>query len=278
MKKKINYILGVTLVEILIGIVISTVMMAAMFTSYNIVNSTYSQVTDTAKISRAGRDTVGMIMRDVRMAGYKYFGDNIETNAAEHIPIKITKHSLSNPCDTLEVVYGGYKSDGNDPPTFTYTRYKVTYKCIQDDRVDKEDPDGKTLYETYKLKKLQKAKHIWTGTGWGNDPDNDGNNETYDFATLVEYVEDLIFIPIDEDGKIINPPPTNTVNSDKIYSIKIVDILFAVRSKNAFFRKDDNRSKNALTEDARAIGKNRRDKFLRDTILVSAHARNLGLQ
>ena len=82
MKKKINYILGVTLVEILIGIVISTVMMAAMFTSYNIVNSTYSQVTDTAKISRAGRDTVGMIMRDVRMAGYKYFGDNRETNAA----------------------------------------------------------------------------------------------------------------------------------------------------------------------------------------------------
>ena len=137
-------------------------------------------------------------MRDVRMAGYKYFGDNIETNAAEHIPIKITKHSLSNPCDTLEVVYGGYKSDGNDPPTFTYTRYKVTYKCVEDDRVDKEDPDGKTLYETYKLKKLQKAKHIWTGSGWGNDPDNDGNNETYDFATLVEYVEDLIFIPIDD--------------------------------------------------------------------------------
>ena len=87
-----------------------------------------------------------------------------------------------------------------------------------------------------------------------------------------------IFIPIDEDGKIMKPPATNTVNSDKIYSIKIVDILFAVRSKNAFYRKDDNRSKNALTEDARAIGKNRRDKFLRDTILVSAHARNLGLQ
>ncbi len=49
MKKKINSIAGVTLIEILIGIVISTVMMAAMYTSYNIVNSTYSQVTDTAK-------------------------------------------------------------------------------------------------------------------------------------------------------------------------------------------------------------------------------------
>ena len=108
MKKKIKNISGVTLIDILIGVVISVVMMAAMFTSYNVVNSTYSQVTDTAKISQAGRETLGMIMRDVRLAGYKYFGDNIESNAAEHIPIKITKHSLSNPCDTLEVVYGGY--------------------------------------------------------------------------------------------------------------------------------------------------------------------------
>ena len=54
MKKKIKNISGVTLIEILIGVVISVVMMAAMFTSYNVVNSTYSQVTDTAKISQAG--------------------------------------------------------------------------------------------------------------------------------------------------------------------------------------------------------------------------------
>ena len=50
MKKKIKNISGVTLIEILIGVVISVVMMAAMFTSYNVVNSTYSQVTDTAKL------------------------------------------------------------------------------------------------------------------------------------------------------------------------------------------------------------------------------------
>ena len=62
MKKKINSISGVTLIEILIGIVVSTVMMAAMYTSYNVVNSTYSQVTDTAKISSTGRDVVGMIL------------------------------------------------------------------------------------------------------------------------------------------------------------------------------------------------------------------------
>ena len=49
-------------------------MMGAMFTSYNVVNNTYSQVTDRAKISTAGRDVVGMIMRDIRNAGFKYYG------------------------------------------------------------------------------------------------------------------------------------------------------------------------------------------------------------
>ena len=57
MKKNITNISGVTLIEILIGVVISVVMMAAMFTSYNVVNNTYSKVTDTAKISQAGRET-----------------------------------------------------------------------------------------------------------------------------------------------------------------------------------------------------------------------------
>ena len=52
-EKKLSNIAGVTLIEILIGIVISVVMMGAMFTSYNVVNNSYSQVTDRAKISTA---------------------------------------------------------------------------------------------------------------------------------------------------------------------------------------------------------------------------------
>ena len=69
--------LGFTLIEIMIGVVISTIMMAAMYTSYNVVNSSYSKVTDKAKISRAGRDIITMMMRDIRLAGFKYYyGEN----------------------------------------------------------------------------------------------------------------------------------------------------------------------------------------------------------
>ena len=56
--KEEKNISGLTLIEIMIGIVISTIMMGAMYTTYNVVNSSYSKVTDKAKISRASRDIV----------------------------------------------------------------------------------------------------------------------------------------------------------------------------------------------------------------------------
>ena len=55
-------------------------MMAAMVTSYNLVNNSYQQVTDRAKISQAGRDISGTMLREIRMAGFKYINDNIPAN------------------------------------------------------------------------------------------------------------------------------------------------------------------------------------------------------
>ena len=213
MNKNITNISGVTLIEILMGVVISIVMMAAMFTSYNVVNNTYSKVTDTAKMSQAGREVLGMIMRDVRMAGYKYFGDNIPYDAKEHIPIKITKQDLNNPCDKIEIVYG--------------------------DQVD-------------------------------------GTSDTYDSEDVVQYVQDLIFYPIDNKGQIIHPPPSDINNTDKVNSIKLVEVLLSVRSKNKFFRSKKKRIKEVLMDGGRKIG-NTEDKYLRETILITAHARNVGL-
>ena len=78
MKNRSKYIVGLTLIEIMIGIVITTIMMAAVYTSYSVVNQSYSKVTDKAKISRASRDIVSMLMRDVRMAGFKYYAGSHE--------------------------------------------------------------------------------------------------------------------------------------------------------------------------------------------------------
>ena len=99
--KKLSNISGVTLIEILLGIVISVIMMGAMLTSYNVVNNSYSQVTDKAKISNQGKVVLGMIMADIRNAGFKYYGDTVKTTN-EHVPILITKASNFNTaCDTI---------------------------------------------------------------------------------------------------------------------------------------------------------------------------------
>ena len=62
-KNKLKSIAGLTLLEMLIGVVISSIMMGAIYTTYTVVNNSYSQVTERAKISRSGRDIVEMMMR-----------------------------------------------------------------------------------------------------------------------------------------------------------------------------------------------------------------------
>ena len=58
MKKKLNKISGVTLIELLVGVAVTAIMMGAMFASYTAVNSSYKQVTDKARISSSSRDIV----------------------------------------------------------------------------------------------------------------------------------------------------------------------------------------------------------------------------
>ena len=52
-KKNLKSIAGLTLIEILISVVVSSIMMAAIYSTYSIVNSTYTQVLEKAKVSRS---------------------------------------------------------------------------------------------------------------------------------------------------------------------------------------------------------------------------------
>ena len=279
MKKKLSSIAGVTLIEILIGILISVVMMAAMYTSYSVVNSTYSQVSDRAKISSAGRDVVGMMLREIRNAGYKYFNDNIPTTN-ELSPIIITKSSnFTTSCDKLEIVYGDVDYNQNRNPKYEYERYKITYECKASTIPDKSaTPSTGNKYPPIKAFALYKSQVAWDKNSkkWKN-PKTDNNNKTYDEEIVLDYVSDLVFNAVDDQGLLINPPPTPTnANKDKLYNIKIVDIALSVRSSKEFFRSSRLRELFAMTDKNR--NQKNTDKYLRDTIVVSAHARNLGLQ
>ena len=130
MKTYKKSILGVTLVEILIGIVISSIMMAAMYASYTAVNNSYQKVTDKVKMSQTGRVVLNMLVRDIRMAGFKYYGDDLKVSDP---PILISKTSNKlNDCDKIDIVYGDVEYKPNETDVnkrYTFIRYKVSYYC-----------------------------------------------------------------------------------------------------------------------------------------------------
>ena len=187
---------GLTLIEILVGVVVSAIMITAMYTTYSVVNNSYSKVTDRAKISRAGRDIVELLMRDIRMAGFKYIlgtndlgfstrtylefvgGDTTVERSHDAIIIESGKTALGpgvddgetygrhddrdQCCDRIHIVYDDFDQNDAVQP---YKRYKATYyaKPISDKEKklfrDKDDSAFKNeRYAVYKT--LRSFTHL----------------------------------------------------------------------------------------------------------------------
>tara|TARA_B100001250_G_scaffold80695_1_gene66372 strand:- start:2944 stop:3807 length:864 start_codon:yes stop_codon:yes gene_type:complete len=285
MKKKFKSNSGVTLVELLIGVVISSIMMAALYTSYNVVNNSYSQVSDRANISRTGRDITGMLLRDIRMAGY-FDINSVRVASNEMYPIIITKSNTfkgdSRKCDEISIVYGDINYVKGPPVVITYPIYKVTYKCIKSkipDRTQSKNQTGKypklNLFAIYKSKiKWDRAANSGNGA-WDTDPEADGDPNTYPDELIIDYIEDLIFNPIDKKGLIINPAPSKTTNQSKIYEIRAVDISIVLRSTDAFYKTNKDKKIYSLASSSR--DKTSNDKYFREAIVVTAHNRNIGM-
>ena len=306
-KKTYKNIVGLTLIEILVGIVVSSVMIAAMYTTYNVVNNSYSKVTDRAKISRSGRDIVEMMMRDIRMAGFKYmlgtntldypirshleFKGGDTTIALSHDPIIIetgasalgfsidgTEDTPSRNddddkcCDRIHIVYDDFNQNDTTQP---YKRYKVTYYALP-----VSDGDGRVVddkrYAAYKTlqswsQSLEDESGEWVTTG--------DCSECYVGQKIRDHLVDMEFIPLDDQGKVFSTlpaPGSNVEASENLYKIRAVDVRLTFRSKHEFYRfkapKDSPRFVKALSDRTRSF----LDKYLRDSVVVTVHTRNIG--
>ena len=302
-KNKLNNNVGLTLIEILIGIVISSLMMAAMYTTYSVVNNSYSQVTDRAKISRSGRDIIGMLMRDIRLAGFKYYyGVNVagiskndylqyvggdSSVKDSHDPIIIVKDELgyttdtsgatpSLPtknnandmcCDKIHIVYGDFDQNNLEQP---YKRYKITYFALP------RSSGNDKFYGIYKTKEswIQAVTDI-SGT-WTADPIL--CPECYSSELIRDHLTDMEFNAFGNQGKILNPPPSpdNPSTRGDLYNIKIVDVRLTFRSKREFFRAEAQEGKPRLVKGLGDRTAEFFDKFLRDSVVVTVHTRNIG--
>lgn len=250
---------GITLIEILIGIVITSIIMGAMLTSYNVVNGSYAQVIDKASIGNSTRAFSEMLLRDIRMAGYKYFDDNLITTTGDEmdVPIVITKNTSAECCDTITIIYGDF--DRNLVDDFRYIRYKIQYSF-------QPNPDENGVFQ------ILKSKQKW------NDVDSEWSSsaedrDTYTNEVVTDYVSDIEIVAKDNLGNIINPPPSLTENRDKLYSIYTVEIFLTYRSKKNFYKSEKTRTIVSLYDTERNLIED--DKFLRESIILSAFTRNL---
>lgn len=296
-KYNLKNIAGLSLVEMLIGIVITSMMILAIITSYNVVNKSYSQVTDRAKISRSGRDIVEMMMRDIRMAGFRYilgmntldmptrsyleFKGGDTTIFQSHDPIIIEKNVLgfsvdgaADPeskhedddvcCDRIHIVYDDFnQNDVNQP----YKRYKTTYFA------KKVDEGGDKRYAVYKTVQSW-IQVVGDDTGsWTTDC-----AECYVEQKVRDHVVDMEFVPLNKAGLKMFPlpsPGTNAVARDNLYKIKAIDLRLTFRSKNEFFRFTSATKPRWL----KGLGDRHKsflDKYLRDSVVVTIYTRNIG--
>jgi len=302
-KNKLNNNVGLTLIEILIGIGISSLMMAGMYTTYSVVNNSYSQVTDRAKISRSGRDIIGMLMRDIRLAGFKYYyGVNVagiskndylqyvggdSSVKDSHDPIIIVKDELgyttdtsgatpnlptkNNPndmcCDKIHIVYGDFDQNDIEQP---YKRYKITYFALP------KSSGNDKFYGIYKTKESWIQAVTDTSGTWTADPIL--CPECYSSELIRDHLTDMEFIAFGNQGKILNPPPSpdNPTTRGDLYNIKIVDVRLTFRSKREFFRAEAEKGKPRLVKGLGDRTAEFFDKFLRDSVVVTVHTRNIG--
>ena len=299
-KKDLKSIAGLTLLEMLIGVVISSIMMGAIYTTYTVVNNTYSQVTERAKISRSGRDIVEMMMRDIRMAGFKYIlGTNTRgwpsrsylkfvggntTIAESHDPIIIEKgESALGPtdgsesriaiqghpdegskcCDRIHIVYDDFNQNH---PTQPYKRYKITYYAAP-----LTDKDGQR-YVAYK------SLRSWSQT---IDKDDgswvDDCSECYIGQKIRDHIVDMEFVPLDAEGRVLSPlprPGSNPEARENLYKIRAVDLRITFRSKSNFYKFKG--SKPRFVKGLGDRGHDFDDTKLRDSVVVTIHTRNIG--
>ena len=242
-KKYPNNIIGLTLVEIMIGIIITSLMMAAMYTSYTVVNQSYTQVSEKAKISRSSRDLVSMLMRDVRMAGFKYYAgtDQIakfaeDTTAACGAPgIVLPKLSYlyfengfddstlsHNPIVIRKNTQGAGETTSGNPEKFVVIKFKLFTKILIKTILMKTNNPLKDIElhilhnkQTQQLKLMEFLNVLKVIVSQELDVFSDPAEPSTTKGTWIntctectpedvlvrDHIEDMEFIPIDENGK-----------------------------------------------------------------------------
>ena len=232
-----------TLIETMVALVIGMIAIGAMYFSYQYFNNAHQSITDRAKISELGRNTLSMIAKDLKNAGYK----NINySRSAWDKKIEVKNNYNGQGADYLRI---WYNSDQN-------TRIQAEYYIV------------KTGDKTNLVKKLIENPQFENRQVYCERSDTQKNCEP---LVIVENVTDFQVVLKDINGGELTAVGLSSAdaiaNQDKVHT---AEIYVTVRSANELYKA--NKITKILNHNF-SLQKN--DQYHRETFFLSVYLRNL---
>jgi len=232
-----------TLIETLVALVIGMIAIGAMYFAYQYFNNTYQSITDRAAMSEAGRNSLSLIAKDLRNAGYK----NINySRSAWDRKIEVKNNYNSRGADYLSI---WFNSDQN-------TRIQTEYYIEQ------------TGSQTNLVKQLIENPVVDPKKAYCERYSNQINCKP---MVIVENVTDFQVVLRDNTGVELTSVGLSSAeaiaNQDKVHT---AEIYVTVRSPNELYK--TSKTTKILNHNF-SLQKN--DQYHRETFYLSVYLRNL---
>ena len=232
-----------TLIETMVALVIGMIAIGAMYFSYQYFNNAHQSITDRANISELGRNSLSMIAKDLKNAGYK----NINySRSAWDKKIEVKNNYNSQGADYLRIWYNSNQS----------TRLQAEYYIV------------KTGNQTNLVKKLIENPQFENRQVYCERFDNQKNCKP---LVIVENVTDFQVVLKDINGGELTTVGLSSAdaiaNQDKVHT---AEIYITVRSANELYK--SNKITKILNHNF-SLQKN--DQYHRETFFLSVYLRNL---
>ena len=250
---------GFTLVEVLVAIVISVISVAAIISSYQYFNKTNKIVSQKAALSQTARDTLTIIARDLRNAGYQdinYLNNRVGSWQADHRWLGIDVR------DRYPARGRGNQSN-SDMLTIYYTESPTDRR-----RIFYRPWKYKNSNDLY-LAKEEVNNAITGGPNW-KIINNNSN-------MLAPYLTDFQIVLKKKDGTVIDNNVLRLNSAEGLALQKEVhtaEIYLTLRSPEEIYKENKTiRIINHTQPDGTDITIT--DKYYRETFFLSVHTRNL---
>ncbi len=212
---------GFTLVELLVAMVISSIVMAAIYATYSAQLRSHVTQQKVVEMHQNARAAMFILEREIRLAGYDPLGSDVpQITAAQINAITFTMDTTGGEADGLDNDDDGItdepgETDGDTNDAFEQITYRLSNDLNDDGIADSLDCNLQRQY--------------WDGAAWQPNLATDPAD-----ANIAIDIDALNFVYLDEDGNdlidysgALTPPQVPAADLDDIRSVQITIVARA---------------------------------------------------